>query len=87
MNLLAVPPGNTEQVLHELVGEVTPGKTWLTVESPDELTLYREHTLRCLADLNQLGPEGQEAYHKLVAKEHFTPHCRTDIAEWKPLQQ
>ena len=32
--------------------------------------------------LPQLGPDGLEAYHKLVAKEHFTPHCRADITEW-----
>ena len=82
MNLLAVPPGASQQDLRELVVEASQGKTWLTVDSADEIVLYREHTLGLLADLDQLGPEGQEAYQKLVAKEHFTPHCRGDITEW-----
>jgi hypothetical protein len=36
------------------------------------------------ADLQLLGPPGQEAYHQMKSVEHFTPHTRMDIAEWCP---
>jgi serine/threonine protein kinase len=81
LNVLALPPGQGEQQVRELASQAID-KTFVTVPSKDEIAIYREHTLGCLADLKQLGPAGQDAYHKMVAREHFTPHSRADIVEW-----
>jgi hypothetical protein len=83
LNLLGVPPGDGEQELRGLVRSATDGIPLLPVPSSDEIVMYREHTLACLMDLNQLGPLGQEAYQKLCAQENFTPHSRADVA-WGP---
>jgi serine/threonine protein kinase len=82
LNLFAVPPGNGEDKIRVLASHAIADKTLVPVPSTDEIAFYREHTLGCLADLKQLGPAGQEAYHKMIAKEHCTPHNRADIIEW-----
>jgi hypothetical protein len=82
LNILAVPPGGAEKRLRQLADQVAAGAHWVIAPSTDEIVIYREHTLRCLADLKQLGHLGQEAYKKLTAQEHFTPHSRSDIIEW-----
>jgi serine/threonine protein kinase len=82
LNVLAVPPGQGEEQVRQRARQGIPEKTLVAVGSKDEITIYREHTLGCLADLKQLGPAGQAAYHKVVACEHFTPHCRADIMSW-----
>jgi eukaryotic-like serine/threonine-protein kinase len=81
LNVFAVPPGQGEEQVRELA-RLAIDKNIVAAPSMDEITIYREHTLGCLADLKQLGPAGQDAYHKMVAREHFTPHCRADIVEW-----
>ena len=45
----------------------------MAVACTDQITIYREHTLACLADLDQLGPVAQAAYEK-VALRWTTPH-------------
>jgi hypothetical protein len=82
LNLLAVPSGPGEQRLREVVANAVGGKAVLPVQSSDEITIYREHTLTCLADLDQLGPLAQEAYDKTTAQGYGTPHSRFDITEW-----
>ena len=32
-----------------------------------------------LADLEQLGPQGRDAYRQMNSAEHFTPHSRIDV--------
>jgi len=82
LNLLAVPPAAGEQRLRELAAKAVDGKPVAPVPSSDEITIYRQHTLACLADLDQLGPLAQEAYEKAAAQGHGTPHSRCDIMEW-----
>ena len=79
MNCLAVPAGGSEDHLRQLARSVADGKPLVSASSSDEIVLYREHTLGCLADLKQLGPLGQQAYRKMTDQEHFTPHSRNDI--------
>jgi serine/threonine protein kinase len=81
-NFLTVPPGPSEERIRDLAAEATSEKPMIAVTAHDEIAVYREHTLACLADLKQLGPAGQEAYDKMTAMDHFTPHCRSDIAAW-----
>jgi hypothetical protein len=82
LNMLAVPASPSEQRLRELVRRAADCQTVVSVQGGDEIMVYREHTLGCLADLQQLGPAAQEAYEKMTAQEHFTPHSRADIVEW-----
>jgi serine/threonine protein kinase len=82
LDLLALPEGAAEQRLRDLARNATPGKMLVAVRSSEEIVLYREQTIACLADLKQLGPLGHEAYQKLISQEHFTPHSRNDIVEW-----
>jgi serine/threonine protein kinase len=79
---LAVPQGEAEAQVREVAAKSADGVPWIATKSTDEIVVYREQTLRCLADLKQLGPLGLEAYQKLIATEHFTPHSRNDIVEW-----
>ena len=46
----------------------------------EDLVLYRERPYLPLADLEQLGGAGEEAYRQMLATEHFTPHTRLDVA-------
>jgi hypothetical protein len=80
--ILAIPPGEAEVELRELATRAADGVPWIATKSTDEIVVYREQMLRALADLKQLGPLGLEAYQKLIAQDHFTPHSRNDIVEW-----
>jgi hypothetical protein len=81
-NYLAVPQDSHEDSLREVAVKAFDGKPVLSVPSSDEITIYREHTLACLADLVQLGPLAHEAYTKVITEERATPHSRCDITEW-----
>jgi eukaryotic-like serine/threonine-protein kinase len=85
LNLLGVPEGPEEKRLRESMAKAIDGKLVVPVVSSDEITVYREHTLACLADLDQLGPLAQEAYDKTTEQNHCTPHSRYDITEWGTL--
>ncbi|HYV35628.1 MAG TPA: hypothetical protein VE988_07985, partial [Gemmataceae bacterium] len=82
LTVLAIPAGPGEQRLRELAENAADGKPLVAAASTDEIAIYREHTLACLADLDQLGPIAQEAYNKSMTQDHFTPHSRCDITEW-----
>jgi serine/threonine protein kinase len=82
VNMFAVPPEQGEDRLREALKTALDGSTLASARSTDELVIYREHTLGTLADLKQMGPVGQEAYVKVSAQEHFTPHSRSDIPGW-----
>ena len=43
----------------------------------------REAGHRGLSAFKQFGPLAQEAYQRLSALEHATPHARMDIADWQ----
>jgi serine/threonine protein kinase len=62
--------------LHEADPQMAP--------SEDDILVYREVTNQPLADLEQMGPLGRDAYRQMSAAEHFTPHTRTDIT-FKPI--
>jgi eukaryotic-like serine/threonine-protein kinase len=82
VNVFAVPPGAGEERLRQALNGALDNKPFAKAQSVDEIAIYREHTLTTLADLKQMGPIGQEAYRKVSAQEHFTPHGRVDIPGW-----
>jgi hypothetical protein len=54
-----------------------------TIATQDDVFFYREIPQLPLAELKQLGPKAYDAYCRMTELEHFTPHSRTDILEWR----
>lgn len=77
--LLAVPDGAAGARFLELAREALPDTPLLPVSGGDDILLYREALQVPLSRLPQVGPAGREAYERLTAVQHFTPHTRTDI--------
>jgi hypothetical protein len=81
--LLAVPVSSAGQEFRDLarqgLGVVPAGDASAT----DEIVFYRENRNISLFDLDQLGPAARDAYLKMMAQEHFTPHTRGDVPEWR----
>jgi hypothetical protein len=61
-----------------------PEAVLIPAPSVDDIVIYREETQLLLSDLEQLGPEGREAYQQMSASENFTPHTRNDVPAWRP---
>jgi hypothetical protein len=81
--VVAAPPGPAGDRIRELARKAAPGSEVHTaapsLNSDDEIVVYRELSNVSLADLEQLGPIGQEAYDRMTSAENFTPHSRTDV--------
>ena len=83
MGLVLIPADPKAEQLRTLAQEALPDAEVAKGLPADDLVIYREVPGIGLADLPQLGPEGQAAYDKMAGTEHFTPHCRCDIVQWK----
>jgi hypothetical protein len=51
----------------------------LSATAEDDILFYREISNLPLAELEQLGSVGQDAYRQMIAAEDFTPHTRIDV--------
>ena len=69
--------------MRKLAHEAVPDVKWGAAPSHDEIVFYREQSHRGSSALKLFGPLGQEAYQRLSALEHATPHARVDIADWQ----
>lgn len=49
----------------------------------DDIIFYREIFGWSWGQLAQLGPQPQEAYRERLAGNHFSPHCRMDVNDWR----
>jgi len=81
--VLALPPGPEEAAFRDLAKTALPDVSLIAASGTDEILFYREQVGFALTDLKQLGSPGREAYHQMTTREHFTPHCRTDITDWR----
>jgi serine/threonine protein kinase len=81
--LVATPPGPAGKQFNELLQQAVPGAEIEPVSNCDEILIYREVPNLTLAELEQLGPLGYEAYRQMSTVENFTPHSRSDIVEWR----
>jgi len=77
--VLAAPPGDGGERLRELARQALLDVEWQPAASADDVVLYREVANLALADLEQLGPQGRDAYRQMNATEHFTLHSRIDV--------
>jgi hypothetical protein len=83
--ILALPPGEPAERFREQARQAVRGTELVPAASPDDIVFYRELSHVRLTDLEQLGPVAQDAYRQMTAAEHFTPHARSDIVEWRPV--
>jgi serine/threonine protein kinase len=81
--VVGVPAGDKTERAQELVRQALPEATPVPGGAKEEIVVYREEAALELADLDQVGPAGQEAYQHMAASEHFSPHSRIDIKEWR----
>jgi hypothetical protein len=77
--VLVVPPGPAGARFRDLARRALPDVPLVGATGGDDVLFYREAAQVPFADLGQLGPIAREAYAQLKRREHFTPHCRTDI--------
>jgi serine/threonine protein kinase len=82
LTVLAVPSGQ-EKRFRKVMGPSKADVKVIGTPHADDLVFYREETRFRISDLKQLGPAPMEAYQQMLATEHFTPHTRIDIAEWR----
>jgi serine/threonine protein kinase len=81
--ILAAPPGPVGERFRDLARRVLSDVDLVTATVPDDIIFYREVSYLRLADLEQLGPLGYEAYRQVITLRNFTPHSRIDINEWR----
>jgi hypothetical protein len=83
--LMSAPAGPAGGELRDLtryaVGVAPSGDPAAT----DEIVFYREFVSHSLHELVDFAPTGREAYERMKAQDNFTPHCRLDVVEWRPL--
>jgi hypothetical protein len=78
-HVLAAPGGPTADQLRDFLREALPGTKVHTADSDDDIVMYRECPILSLADLEQYGPVGRDAYCLMKATDNFTPHTRIDL--------
>jgi hypothetical protein len=74
--------------LRDLARQAVPENQLIIADAQEgsaasEILFYREEPCLSLADLRLFSPQGRDAYLQMNRVEHFTPHTRTDIAEWQ----
>ncbi len=82
--LLAVPQDGCEQVFRQLAHQALPEAQWSVAPGGEEIIFYREQSHHSLSAFQQFGAQAQEAYQRLNALDHATPHARGDIPAWQP---
>jgi serine/threonine protein kinase len=77
--VLAAPPGPAGERFRTLTHDALPEVEVLSATAEDDIVFYREISNLPLAELEQLGSVGQDAYRQMSAAEDFTPHTRIDV--------
>jgi hypothetical protein len=81
--ILAAPMNASGQKVRHLAQGALPDADLAEADSSEDIVFYRERFQLPISELEQLGPLGYEAYRQVGMVEHFTPHSRTDIAQWR----
>ena len=81
--VLGTPPGPEGEQLRDYSMNAISEVEIHASNTAGDIVFYRELPNLPLSDLEQLGPLAHEAYCQMVSVEHFTPHSRTDILEWR----
>jgi hypothetical protein len=86
VDILALPASPKHDYLADLARRALSEARLVLVDSTDDIVFYREQSFLPLADLEQSGNLGQEAYRQMVGSENFTPHSRMDITDWQEIE-
>jgi serine/threonine protein kinase len=81
--IITLPGGEAGDRLRNLFHAGAPQAFVLTSPRPDEILFFREQGPLSLHDLEQFGPQGEEAYRKQKLKDPTALHSREDIPEWQ----
>jgi hypothetical protein len=81
--ILAAPPGPVGERFRDLARRALSDVDLVTANVTDDIIFYREVSHLRLAELEQLGPLGYDAYRQIVTLKNLTPHSRIDINEWR----
>ena len=81
--IFAVPLSPSGGKLRRLAQSALPDADLAEADSSDDIVFYRERFQLAISELEQLGPLGYEAYRQVGMVEHFTPHSRTDVVQWR----
>jgi serine/threonine protein kinase len=81
--IVALPSGPASDQILELVKQAAGDAGFQLSSSRDDIVFYREVSQLPLGDLEHVGPLGFEAYREMASIDHFTPHSRMDILEWR----
>jgi hypothetical protein len=81
--VLAAPPGEAGGRFRVLARAALPGLEMHDAaggpNAASDIVLYREVAGLPLAELEQLGPVGRDAYGQMTNTDNFTPHTRLDV--------
>jgi hypothetical protein len=83
ITVLAAPDGQAGSKIRLQARRAVADADLIETVSDDDIVFYRERTQMILGELDQLGPLAYEAYQQVGLVDHFTPHSRTDIAQWR----
>jgi serine/threonine protein kinase len=79
--IVTAPSGPAGDRFRELARSALADVELVAATGTHDIVFYRERPHLRLAELEQLGPLGYEAYRQLV--KNLTPHSRMDINEWR----
>jgi hypothetical protein len=83
LDLVIVPDSPAAGELAEAVREALPDVTCQLGGSREELVFYREYVGIIPRDLKQMADASRRYYEMACSIEHFTPHTRLDVPNWK----
>jgi serine/threonine protein kinase len=81
--IVTAPPGPAGERFRELARNALADVELVAAVGTHDIVFYREVPHVRLADLEQLGPLGYEAYRQIVTMKNLTAHSRMDINEWR----
>jgi hypothetical protein len=82
--VFAAPPGPGGEPITQTASALLPHSA-VTAHTPDEVVIYREWPRVPVSALDQLGPAWEAAYRAAPDLNQTTPHTRTDITSWLPV--
>jgi hypothetical protein len=85
LQLVGLPAGPTGERVRTLAQQALPDVQQVADAHSDDIIFFREVPHVPLSALEQLGPLAFEAYRQLASREHFTPHSRIDVTDWRPI--
>jgi len=85
VSVIVVPGDPAAEQFKQLARKAVPEAELIAGLRGDDIIFYKELPFLPLAKLPHVGAEARQAYEKMNATDTLTPHCRTDIADWRKI--